>query len=333
MCRHESLAFLFLTVGLAQAAPPQKLSDTPREWQIDPLPKGAMVRLGYRTCFGGPSSFSEDGKTLCTPADGQLFSWDAATGREIQPRRFAPADKGMSTSSYAVSGNRLFALNYSEYAIRPQDRKGVVTVTDLAGGARLSQIPVTGPLKLGSLNPSHLSSLAVTPNGKYLAFISEAESSVEVFAAQTGQRLHSQKLESTYGVGIYPSADAKVLYVQVPGKPLKRFDLVSGTALPDLDGTNGLTNFIDASPDGKWAVTRESFVQKDADGNVVSIEDHPYLMVCDAFANKTIGKLNIGSTPTAYKFVGSDAVIVLTRKVRPPGPRSSTRSAGGMSSH
>jgi WD40 repeat protein len=291
-----------------------------KEWRDVALPKGATARLGSVTFFGDVRqcfTFSADGKSIYSPAGNHLFAWDTATGRELVPRTIEKAGE-----SYAVAGDLLFALTHTERPMGQRARPGIVTVTELKTGKQTSQIPVTGPVLHfeGYSYPYRLPPLAPSPTGKYLAVVSEAERAVEVYAAHTGARLHTFGLGSTYPAGVWFSPDSKTLFVQDPGKPIRRFDPIGGTVLPDLAGTSASTNLVDASTDGKWAVTRDSAPIKDEAGRVTGVGDQPYLTVHDLSANKVVGRLEIGARPAYYRFAGPDSVIVGAMKTRTPGP-------------
>jgi WD40 repeat protein len=87
---HAALAAALL-LGLATAARPVAAEDRPKpaEPPADPLPKGAVARLGSdRLRHTGPVEalcFSADGKVLVSASwDKTARLWDAATGKELQ---------------------------------------------------------------------------------------------------------------------------------------------------------------------------------------------------------------------------------------------------------
>ena len=74
-----------------------------------------------------------------------------------------------------------------------------------------------------------------------LALFSTADKVVGVFETDTGKKLHSQKIDDTYLGRCRFSPDNKTLYVLQRKKAVQRYELVSGKALPDLDGTVGVS--------------------------------------------------------------------------------------------
>ncbi|MBA4065245.1 MAG: hypothetical protein C0501_16340 [Isosphaera sp.] len=289
---------VLFAAATATAAPPP-----------DPLPKGATARLGSVVLFGDrlqALTFSADGKQLLAPDGDKLFAWDPDTGRAL-PTRPLP---GGGTYAPATAGGRLFSGG-----------GGGVVVRELADGREVSRIPCDGRAGFENYTyPPQIPPLAVTPDGKYLSAVSVAGKVVEVYAVDTGKRLHAAGVEKTYGAGARPSPDGKTLYVREIGKPIRRWEVATGKALPDLAGTDGRTNLLDASPDGKWVLTRGAGVAKDGPGAGRELEYHTHLTVHDAAANRVVGKLDVGGRPTYFRFVGQDAVVVAALAVRPPGP-------------
>ncbi len=133
----------------------------------DPLPKGAIARLGttrFRhsgSNFNGDRAFlTPDGKTLVTAsADGQARTWDLKTGRLMQS---IDADE----AAVAPDGTTLFAA-----------RPGVLRAVGLFDGRELRRVE-TEP----NLRPQQL---VVSPDGKSLAYLSQRQSAVMVYDTAT----------------------------------------------------------------------------------------------------------------------------------------------------
>jgi WD40 repeat protein len=308
-----ALILFFLPSGVL-SAPPAK---DEKDWQTDSLPKGATARLGRRTFYGDSLyalNFSPSGQELLIPYNGFVHRWDVLTGKELVPKPYPASAPNPQASNVIVAGDRLLTLEFPSNNPGQRDRKGILTVTDLKGGGRVCQLLVSGPLLYfeGSIFPPSLPTLAVTRDGRYLAMASDAEKAIDFYALDTGARLNHWTIGSGRRTSLYLTHDGKILYFVGAGQPIRRADPVGGMMLPDLAGTTGSTNFIDVSPDGKWAVTRESYVEKNAAGNTVAVLNRPYLTVHDVPANKVLGRLEIGSAPLHYRFIESDAVVVLT---------------------
>jgi WD40 repeat protein len=130
----DLLAAVFLIViasavhhrGVAAPTDPRALAPPATDALGDPLPAGALVRLGT-TRFHAPSSnydmtLSPDEKTVVTVGH-QLMVWDTKTGKELW--RFDPNEHGLSLSA-ASYGTRAVAFTAdSQYFYTPRGRNGV----------------------------------------------------------------------------------------------------------------------------------------------------------------------------------------------------------------
>src|SRR5262245_49660424 len=120
---------LFLAGVEVPAAPPND----------DPLPAGAVVRLGaVRLRHVGMADFvpSRDGTTAATVAcDRFVRTWDLATGRQM--REVALAGEGLLTQTYttlSADGRTAAGLD-----------QGKLIVWDAASGRELKTLPLPGP--------------------------------------------------------------------------------------------------------------------------------------------------------------------------------------------
>ena len=133
----------------------------------DPLPKGAIARLGttrfrhYGSNFNGDRAFlAADGKMLLTAsADGEARVWELATGRLVQS---TDADE----AALSADGKTLFAA-----------KPGMLRAVTLSSGRELRRVE-TGP----GVRPQQL---AVSPDGKSLAFLSQPPSTLIVYDTAT----------------------------------------------------------------------------------------------------------------------------------------------------
>jgi RNA polymerase sigma factor (sigma-70 family) len=103
-------------------------------------------------------AFAPDGKTLVTAEHDQktreaLALWDVSTGKEI--RRLNEATRDGNYSSWSV----IFSADGKTLIVGCSD--GIIRLTDVASGEDRSPAPG---------NPTHVSSVAVAPNGRTLAY-------------------------------------------------------------------------------------------------------------------------------------------------------------------
>src|SRR5262245_42816634 len=119
----------------------------------DPLPRGAILRLGttrFRSL--GPTyaaALSPDGKLAVTASDDHLFFWDTATGKELR-RSHNPGAGGVFSLSFTPDGKRLCAGSTG----------GPVTLWDAATGKLLRAFRAKDRFNTQA---------AISPDGKVVA--------------------------------------------------------------------------------------------------------------------------------------------------------------------
>jgi len=119
----------------------------------DPLPRGALVRLGT-TRFRSPAptfaaALSPDGKLAVTAPETNLIFWDTATGKELRRSRIPGATTCFSLA-FSQDGKRVVAGDHGENA----------TLWDAATGKLLQTFPSKERMAL---------QVAISPDGKVVA--------------------------------------------------------------------------------------------------------------------------------------------------------------------
>jgi WD40 repeat protein len=144
---------IFLLGGIAWAEPGSGTAKTPHlDAHGDPLPHGAMLRIGTTRLHHGDSvnhvAFSPDSKTVVSCSwDGTLRSWDAATGKEIHC--FAGHRDAVMSLSISKDGKTLASIS--------QDN--TIRIWDLAAGKELHKLNA----------PRAHDDVAFSPDGQHLA--------------------------------------------------------------------------------------------------------------------------------------------------------------------
>lgn len=318
-------ATALLGTSAALAAPvPVVPPDLTKDRNGYPLPKGATARLGSLD-FRGPltyvASFSADGKTLHATSGWAVLSWDANTGRPLPTKSFVPAGEYKDAGASILVGDRLFGLAWKPRV--PGERGGpfgAVVALDRDTGAEVGRIPLAGHGAFGGYySPAQRPpAVSVGADGRYAAVLSDANKRVEVYDVFTGKQLHTQPADPYLG-GSLVAPDNKTLYICDAKGPVRRCELVSGKALPDLAGTGPRTLVLAVSPDGKLAATwtRGEAAAKDA-GGAPRAPAAPGLTILDAAANRVLRTLELDVAPGEFAFAGPAAVVIVGLRSKPP---------------
>jgi WD40 repeat protein len=163
-----------MAVGSTPAQPPAPPARTDRYG--DPLPAGALVRLGtVRFRHPGLSlvAYAPDGKTLLSAGGGTFRRWDAATGKELQ-RWSIPLD---DVDCDALSADGRFLAVAGD---RPGGGHRQVVLYDVPTGKELRRLEPAGK--------GFMHSLAFSPRGNLLASKPPFDALVSVWDVRTGNR-------------------------------------------------------------------------------------------------------------------------------------------------
>jgi RNA polymerase sigma factor (sigma-70 family) len=228
---------------------PEKVAEQPRpaaekttrlDIHGDPLPKGALARLGtLRLRHGGDIksvAFTPDGKQLLAHGhyDG-VRVWDVATGREVQNllrQRVRQRDMGIIASALAPDGKTVVALE------RDQDRSFV----------RLRHLADLKPQREFAVNQPQ--DLRLSPDGKVVALLEKDGKTIEVWDLSGGKKVCSWKADEEHVWCYVFSADSKTLVTGGADKAICFWDVATGGKKQELAGHPNNVGRIALSPDG-----------------------------------------------------------------------------------
>ncbi len=199
---------------------PQVRRDTP----ADPLPSGAIARLGtQRLRHGGGIkfvAFTPDDKRLVSQGEDGVRVWDAATGKELQ-HLLPEAGKIWGATDMSPDGKQVAA------AIENLD--GHIGIWDIASGK-----------KTASLGQGYYRLVRFSPDGKRLAAFETAKAwlaTIELWDVASQRRLLSWKAHERQQVmSLFFSPDSRRLFTcTLAGKPrIRIWDAATGRQLCEL---------------------------------------------------------------------------------------------------
>jgi WD40 repeat protein len=258
-----------LVVGLWVGASSLAFAEPPADQSDDPLPDGALLRLGS-TRFHPPSSVYElavspDGKVVVSVGD-QLMAWDAETGKELW--RASPDESDFRIRGTGYGGGRIAFSSDSSRFYTPGGHNRVFDWNTMSGAHEILTIDLPRP-KLETRNIG-ATSVDVTADGQYLCVGSDTCLAItnhqgELLCTIDNTRDGPPKIDNddrlTFG-GDYSygrfSPDGKLLALVMSGRPerLSLREVPTGRELRRIEMGAKLVRLA-FSPDGTKIVATE----------------------------------------------------------------------------
>jgi RNA polymerase sigma factor (sigma-70 family) len=221
---------------LGPPAENQSLNAARTDLYGDPLPNGALVRMGtMRLRHGGHVFcvvFARDGKTVISGgAGGEVFVWEVATGKRL--RQLKPVNTPMCL------------------ALAPDGR--TLALGDVNGRLGLWDLAAAKEVRCWKAHSGRFMTVAFAPDGKTLASGAEDDPAVRLWDPATGQARRASKAHSKWVRSAVFSPDGKALATTGSDGTLALWDAVSGRELWRGGGNQaeGWASAVCFAPDGK----------------------------------------------------------------------------------
>ena len=306
-----------LDVKTAVQQPAQKKEPLPgHDLFNDPLPKGAVARLGTvafrhgRVRVSSPEesslTFTSDGKHLISSGGGWLRRWDVATGNADVNLGDGFRDTLPIGQNFVVSANGKVAVRVgwlTSDAPKGKVRHLPVTEFDLQAGKERTYQLDFGEIKGGTsvAPPGHLS-----PDGKTFAITQPLHNGFPIKVWNTTDRKLIQVLQPQKGgyktLAFHP--EGNTIVVGDDSHTIHIFDLTTGKEQLSfgVPGGNGV-KMMAISPDGKSLVTSSGPLNNRAD---------PYLWLWDLETGKLREKIDLpkGAEVTSMLFTPDSRTLI-----------------------
>jgi RNA polymerase sigma factor (sigma-70 family) len=266
--------------------PPPAAAQAPRvDGDGDPLPEGALLRLGtLRLRHRGTLrsvAFTPDGKLLASAGwDPVIRLWDPATGKEV--RQIVGPERGVDAIAYSRDGTLLAgagmagdvllwdAVTGKEVRRLPGHARQVHGIAFSPNGDRLvsgdDAVARVWDVASGKVRQTlgvgdgGVSAVAFSPDGRHVA-AGNAKGTAFVWEADTGKSVQQFHGQGDYVHSLVFSPDGAALLTAVQNGPVGVWDVTTGRALRPFPGGEHHVRTLAFAPGGKLLATGGSRLQ------------------------------------------------------------------------
>jgi WD40 repeat protein len=284
----------------------------------DPLPKGALARLGTtrlrHESMVYALAFSPDGKTLATGGqDRDIVFWDVASGKEV--RRWPAGVMATRTLAFSPDGKQLVAggmdgairfynptTGKQERVLAGQHNQWVLSLAFSRDGKQMLSADQVGVVLLWDLDKNQVvrrftgtrngqESVSFLPDGKSFV-VAWQDGTAHQIEAATGKDLRTFALTPGRSFGhqlraLAVSPDGKYLALGGLGQTVAVYEVATGQRVADLPQPQGQVHALAFLPGGRF----------------LAVADHRGAHVCGLASGKELRRLDL-------VFAGASALAV-----------------------
>ncbi|HEV3259806.1 MAG TPA: hypothetical protein VG013_23260 [Gemmataceae bacterium] len=237
LLRGQLVPVAWLAVALGLAAGDSGPADRTHLGADEPLPPGALARLGtvrrWQADPVHPIAFSPDGKAIALGSGNCVRLWEVATGKEL--RRLKGHEDEVSSLAFSPDGKTLASGSW--------DR--TVCFWEVSTGKPRRAIPAHRGVVLA---------LAFSPDGKLLASAGQ-DRTVRLWDAGTGQELRRLPGHQSFVHAIAFSPDGKLLASGSKDRTVRVWEVSGGKEVFRAGGHRNRVNALVFCPDGKTLIS------------------------------------------------------------------------------
>jgi RNA polymerase sigma factor (sigma-70 family) len=275
-------------------APPAPPPAAQRGQPDDPLPAGALARLGTVAFRHGTIVrqvlATPDGRTVFSLSHDAIRVWRADSGRE--DGTIAPPEQTRFVGCSLLPDGNALAVSYFD---------GSIHLWDWRTRQELRTLDVSLPQVGGSMFAGYVHA----PDGRSIAALDDDEG-VTVVDLVAGKK--TLKLDRPHGgaTAVAFAPDGQSLLAACKDKSVRAWDLAAGKEVRTYTGLTDAVKTLALSPDGRWLATVGAQVQQ-PDGTIRTMLAEKVIRVWDLTTSREVHRLDGGAYGAACLVFAPDS--------------------------